>query len=164
MLVFLQGDLFQSQAQTLVNAVNLAGFMGKGIALEFKRRYPGMYAEYKYLCESGQFEIGDLHLYRGQDHWVLNFPTKRHYRSKSKLEYIELGLTVLREKYQDWGITSIAMPALGCGLGGLSWSDVRAAMTEQLEDLPIRIEAYGPGYNTEPQPDDDSGPRQPQLL
>jgi O-acetyl-ADP-ribose deacetylase (regulator of RNase III) len=164
MLTFVRGDLFQAQAQTLVNPVNLAGFMGKGLALQFKERYPEMYEEYRDLCDSGQFEMGDLHLHRGEDHWILNFPTKRHYRSKSRLEYIEIGLDVLKENYARWGITSIAMPALGCGLGGLRWSDVRATIVEHLDGLPISIEVYEPGHAPDQLAKDDDEPRQPRLL
>ncbi|MBU0494254.1 MAG: macro domain-containing protein, partial [Chloroflexi bacterium] len=95
MIKWTHGNLFESEAQTLVNAVNVVGVMGKGIALEFKTRYPEMFEEYCQLCRDGRLDIGKLHLYKADDHWVLNFPTKRHYRNRARLEYIEAGLRML---------------------------------------------------------------------
>ena len=166
MLKFIGGDLFESRAQTLVNAVNTVGIMGKGIALEFKKRYPGMFEEYRQLCDDGLLDVGELHLYKANDHWILNFPTKYHYRNKSRLEYIRAGLCRLRDNYAEWSITSIAMPALGCGLGGLSWSEVREAIEEYLGDLPIEIEVYEPDtvMRTEDLSPEDVQPVQLRLL
>lgn len=145
MLEFRHGNVLNSEMQTLVNTVNTVGVMGKGIALQFKKHYPKMYEEYRALCKSGKLTTGQLHLYKAVDHWILNFPTKRHYRYPSKLEYVEEGLIRLRDTYAELGIESLALPALGCGQGGLSWPDVRALIERYLGDLPIPIEVYEPG-------------------
>ena len=166
MLKFTCGNLFKSKAQTLVNTVNVVGVMGKGIALAFKKRYPEMFEEYRQRCNDDHLDIGKLHLYKASDHWILNFPTKHHYRGKSRLEYIEAGLCTLRDNYAEWGITSIAMPALGCGLGGLNWSEVRALIEDYLRNLPIEIEIYEPGSTADIGDSDEENdhPIQPRLL
>jgi len=148
MLRFVRGNLFNSKAQTLVNPVNCVGFMGKGIALDFKKRYPDMYEEYRSRCDDGTFGIGDLFLYKGPTRWVLNFPTKRHYRSRSRLEDIETGLQILAERYREWEIESLALPALGCGHGGLEWSDVRPLIEKHLGPLDIDVQVFEP-YDTD---------------
>ena len=145
------GNIFDSTMQTLVNTVNCVGVMGKGLALEFKRRFPDMFKEYVKLCEQKQVRPGQPYLY--QDFLgtsILNFPTKDHWRSPSKLEYIINGLDWFVEKYKSYGITSIAFPPLGCGNGGLSWETVSPIMYEKLSQLPIKIEIYAP-YGTKPE-------------
>lgn len=132
-------SVFDSPAQTLVNTVNTVGVMGKGIALEFKRRYPPMYERYKTFCTQGSFGIGQLYVYRTADKWILNFPTKKHWRNPSKLEYIEAGLAKLVATYTDQGITSISLPQLGCGNGGLEWSVVQPLMERYLNQLAIPV-------------------------
>ncbi|MCC7352946.1 MAG: macro domain-containing protein, partial [Anaerolineae bacterium] len=144
-LLFVRGDLFASRAKTLVNTVNCVGVMGKGVALAFKERYPNMYEEYRRQCEQGEIRPGVLRLYKDTHPWVLNFPTKRHWRARSRLEDIEAGLRALAGSYRSWEITSLAMPALGCGHGGLDWSDVRPLIERYLGDLDIAIEVYEPG-------------------
>lgn len=142
------GNLFESNATTLVNTVNCVGVMGKGIALEFKKRFPNMYDEYVAMCEAGIVRPGKPYLY--QDFYgisILNFPTKDHWRSPSKLSYIISGLDWFREHYQEYQITSIAFPPLGCGNGGLPWDVVGPIMYNSLKDLPIDIEIYAP-YGT----------------
>lgn len=158
MLRFRTGNLLHSTMQTLVNPVNTAGAMGKGLALQFRKQYPAMYAEYEALCKQGKLKIGNLHLYRADDHWILNFPTKRHYRMPSRIEDIETGLSVLRAQYELWGIESLALPALGCGYGGLSWGDVKPLIQRYLDDLPIPIEVYQPRGEEEQQSDDVNAP------
>jgi O-acetyl-ADP-ribose deacetylase (regulator of RNase III) len=158
MLHFRTGNLLHSTMQTLVNPVNTVGAMGKGVALQFRKKYPAMYAEYETLCKQGALRIGNLHLYRADDHWILNFPTKRHYRMPSRLEDIETGLTVLCAQYATWGIDSLALPALGCGYGGLSWSDVKPLIQYHLDDLPIPIEVYQPREVEEQQSDHVNDP------
>ena len=143
-LQYRTGDIFQSEMQTLVNAVNTVGVMGKGLALQFKKRYPNMFAEYEALCKSERLAPGTLHLYKAPDHWIINFPTKRHYRAKSERSDIEMGLAKLRLKCTEWEIESMALPALGCGYGGLEWSEVRPLVDKYLGDLTIPIEVYGP--------------------
>ena len=117
--------------------------MGKGIALEFKLRYEPMYLEYRKVCECHQLKPGMLHLWNKSDPWILNFPTKNHWRPKSKIEYIEAGLSKFAETYESKGITSIAFPELGTNQGGLAWKDVREKMFEFLEPLPsLEVEIY----------------------
>lgn len=114
------GDLFSSKAQTLVNTVNCVGVMGKGVALEFKKRFPSLFEDYAELCKHKQVKLGEPYLYRGAGNkLVLNFPTKGHWRSPSRLANIEAGLDYFVKHYAEWGITSIAFPPLGCGNGGL---------------------------------------------
>ena len=142
MIRYLDGDIFTSPAQTIVNTVNTVGVMGKGIALEFKKRYPAMFESYKSACEKNKLKIGRLMLFYEADHWILNFPTKEHWRSPSRLEYIEQGLIKFTNIYVEHGITSIAFPKLGCGNGELNWNDVKPLMEKYLKDLPLDIYIY----------------------
>ncbi len=140
MITYLTNDLFESYAQVLVNAVNTVGVMGKGIALEFKRKYPEMFKEYQALCKSGVFDIGQLWLYKSPEKWILNFPTKRDWRDPSKIEYIEAGLKRFVEMYEEEDITSISFPRLGSGLGGLNWeNEVQPLMEKYLSPLPLEV-------------------------
>ncbi len=139
------GNLFNSPMQTLVNTVNCQGVMGKGIALEFKKKYPKMFAEYRKLCEKNEVLPGVPYIYESSNgKQVLNFPTKKEYRKPSKLVWIEEGLDTLVANYQAWNITSIALPPLGCGNGKLDWRVVRALMIKKLGHLPIKVEIYQP--------------------
>src|SRR5271165_6585792 len=106
MLTYLHTSLFESPAQTLVNTVNTVGVMGKGIAKTFRERYPAMFAEYKKLCNAQELKVGGLQLWKGIDHWVLNFPTKTTWRLPSKLNYIEVGLQTFVNNYEKAGIIS----------------------------------------------------------
>lgn len=145
MITYIEGDLFTSQAQTLVNTVNTVGVMGKGLAQEFKSIYPEMFEEYRRLCEERTFEIGRLLLYRTPHKWVLNFPTKRHWRNPSRLDDIEAGLQTFCRTYAEQGILSAAFPQLGCGNGGLDWETrVRPLMENYLDPLPIDIAIHIP--------------------
>ena len=140
MITYVVCDLFASPAQTLVNTVNTVGVMGKGIAKDFKAIYPEMFARYQELCERGQFDIGQLWPYRTSNKLVLNFPTKKHWRSPSRPEYIEAGLRTFAAKYYIYGVTSISFPLLGCGNGELDWeSQVRPLMEQYLGKLPIDV-------------------------
>src|SRR5579862_3261164 len=113
-------DILESGAQTLVNTVNCVGIMGKGIALAFKKRFPQMYADYVERCASGRVKLGEPYIYKDLvDKWVINFPTKDHWRSVSRLADIVAGLKYLTAHYKEWGVTSIAVPPLGCGNGQL---------------------------------------------
>lgn len=139
------GNIFESKCDTLVNTVNCVGVMGKGIALDFKRRYPDMFYEYVKRCNAGHVNPGRPYLYNNGDGVsILNFPTKVHWRSPSKLQYIVDGLDWFVLNYQKLEITSIAFPPLGCGNGGLSWSIVGPVMFDKLNSLPIHIEIYAP--------------------
>lgn len=145
MVTLVAGDLFDSEAQTLVNAVNCAGVMGKGIALTFRRRFPDMFADYAARCQRGEVRLGKPYLYRGASlPWILNFPTKRHWRSVSQLEDIITGLSYLKAHYRVWEITSLAFPALGCGAGQLSWDVVGPALYDALSQFAIPVELYPP--------------------
>lgn len=136
-----QGNLFDcaTEVQTLVNTVNTRGVMGKGLALEFRQRYPAMYKDYRRRCREGRVRVGEPYLYAAQHPWVLNFPTKDDWRRPSRLEWIEAGLQYFVEHYAEWGITSIAFPQLGAQLGGLPWEAVRPLMQRYLDPLPIRV-------------------------
>lgn len=136
---YVTSSLFESPAQTLVNTVNTVGVMGKGIASDFKRLYPDMYQRYRAFCKNGQLEVGQLYLYRSPHKWVLNFPTKEHWRNPSRLEWIEAGLEKFVTTYSARGITSVAFPQLGTGNGGLSWETVRPVMERHLRNLRIPV-------------------------
>lgn len=142
MLRFCHGDLFTSQAQTLVNPVNCVGVMGKGLALAFRRRFPAMYVDYVARCRRGEVRPGRPYLFTGTTPWILNFPTKDHWRNPSRLTFIEDGLKALVDQISIWGIHSLALPALGCGLGQLSWEEVRPLLVRYLQPLPIPVEVY----------------------
>ena len=151
MITYLSGDLFQSPAKVLVNTVNTVGVMGKGIALKFKRIYPEMFAAYRNHCERGDLKIGQLFLYKTPNKWILNFPTKKHWRNPSKVEYIEAGLRKLRASCSEAGMTSIAFPELGCGNGELDFElHVKPLMERYLGSLSVPTFIYLSGMKTEP--------------
>lgn len=141
----LVGDLFTSQAQTLTNTVNTVGVMGKGIALQFRKRFPEMFDDYVVRCEAGEVKLGQPYLYRSLlPPFVLNFPTKEHWRSLSRLDAITDGLEYLQAHHQQWGIESLAVPPLGCGEGGLEWRIVGPTLYRGLARLDIPVELYAP--------------------
>ena len=145
MIKVLIGNIFESKAQTLVNTVNCVGVMGKGIAQEFKHRFPEMYEAYIDLCNSHQVKPGVPYHYKdifGIS--IINFPTKDHWRAMSRLDDIRKGLGIFIEKYKKWGITSIAFPPLGCGNGGLEWQTVGPVMYQKLLAIDIPVEIYAP--------------------
>ena len=140
MITYVVGDLFTSPAKVLVNTVNTVGVMGKGIAKEFKRIYPDMFEEYQYYCENSMFDVGKLWLYKTSHKWILNFPTKQHWRNKSKTEYIEAGLMKFANTYDTKGIVSVSFPMLGCGSGELDWdNEVQPLLEQYLKPLPIDV-------------------------
>lgn len=144
-IVIREGSLFDSKMQTLVNTVNCKGAMGKGIALQFKKKYPQMFKEYQNLCKQNKVKPGQPYVHtlpNGKK--IVNFPTKDDWRHDSKLPWIEKGLDVLVENIEKWNITSIALPPLGCGNGNLDWHIVRALMVKKLEGLSIKVEIYNP--------------------
>lgn len=147
-VTFHKGNIFNSKMQTIVNTINCVGAMGKGIALVFKLRYPAMFDKYKDYCESKMIGIGKLWLYKSDDsaQWVLNFPTKFHWKYPSKIEYIESGLQKFIDTYKEKGITSIAFPLLGTHNGGLDKIEVLDMMYRYLEqcDIPVEIYEYDP--------------------
>lgn len=144
-MIVKQGNILNSPAQTLVNPVNCVGVMGKGLALQFRRRFPSMFRDYVKRCQQGEVRIGEPYLYRGKFLWILNFPTKVHWRNPSQLEYIVEGLNHFRLKYRQWGVESVAFPALGCGCGNLNWEQVLPVMESILGEIEdIRVEIYAP--------------------
>ncbi len=146
----LVGDILNSNAQTLINTVNCVGVMGKGIALEFKNRFPDMFDDYVERCDRGGVKPGVPYLYKALfPPQIINFPTKDHWKSISKVSEIERGLKHLIEHYNEWGITSLAIPPLGCGNGQLEWRVVGPLIYRFVKDMPIPVEMYAP-YGTHP--------------
>ncbi|AXT27817.1 phosphatase [Ruegeria sp. AD91A] len=139
MLTYKRTSLLEANTQTLVNTVNCVGVMGKGIAKAFKQREPNMFTAYKRICDQKLLEPGKLWLWRGSEQWVLNFPTKKHWRSPSRIEWVEAGLEKFASTYEEQGVTDIAFPKLGCGNGGLEWEDVKPLMEHYLSGLPIPV-------------------------
>ena len=149
MITFKQGDLFQDRAQALVNPVNCVGAMGKGIALQFKEKFPDNFKEYAQACRRNGVRPGRMFVfdtYRPQAHqYINNFPTKRHWRDSSRIEDIETGTMALAGEIRDRRIESVAIPALDGGLGGLDWKRVRAILESGLRGLEgVRITIYEP--------------------
>lgn len=143
------GNLLIAPVEALVNTVNTEGVMGKGIALQFKQAFPAVYDDYAAACKAGRVEIGKMHVYDlgglvGGPRWVINFPTKRHWRSRSRIADIEAGLQDLAHVILKLGIRSIAIPPLGCGHGGLDWNDVRPRIEAALRNSPADIWLYAP--------------------
>jgi O-acetyl-ADP-ribose deacetylase (regulator of RNase III) len=144
------GDLFASQAEALVNPVNCVGVMGKGLALEFKRRFPQYLPTYQHACDVRALRPGRPLCVRvvvqpevdGLPPAMIMFPTKDHWKGKSQIEWIERGLAAVKEQYQAWGLRSIAMPQVGCGLGGLRWDQVQPLIEQYLGDEPLEVEVY----------------------
>ena len=145
MIKVLIGDIFESSSQTLVNTVNTVGVMGKGIALGFRKRFPEMYVDYVHRCERHEVQLGKPYLYRRMTPpQIINFPTKEHWRSASKLTDIVRGLQYLRAHISEWNISSMAIPPLGCGEGQLEWRVVGPTLYRHLRDLEIPVELYAP--------------------
>lgn len=162
-LYLVDGDMFFSQMQTLVISVNIVGIMGKGLASRAKYQFPDVYVFYQDLCRRKVLEMGRPYLYKREisldkqladdpsslpdlntNKWFLLFPTKRHWRETSDINGIEEGLQWIRSNYKTEGIQSLAIPALGCGLGKLDWRDVGPLMCKYLADLEIPVAIYLP--------------------
>ena len=142
------GNIFESKCTTIVNTVNCVGVMGKGLALDFKIKYSDMYMEYVSRCNNKLVHPGLPYIYQINDELnILNFPTKDHWKSSSKLSYVIDGLNWIAHNYRKYNITSIAFPPLGCGNGGLSWDVVGPIMYQAMIHLPIAVEIYAP-YGT----------------
>ncbi|NOK21201.1 type II toxin-antitoxin system antitoxin DNA ADP-ribosyl glycohydrolase DarG [Corallococcus carmarthensis] len=144
------GDLLKADVEALVNAVNTEGVMGKGIALQFKQAFPGNFKAYKQACDRKEVRPGSMFVFdqkglAGAPRYIINFPTKRHWRSPSRIEDVESGLVDLVRVIQELRISSIAVPALGCGNGGLSWSEVEPLITAALGNLEgVRVKLFAP--------------------
>lgn len=149
MLTDEHGNLLEAPAAALVNTVNTVGIMGKGLALQFKQAYPGNFHAYESACRRGEVRLGEMFTYEtglmDGPRLIINFPTKAHWRSRSKLSDIKAGLRSLRAIISERHIDSIAVPPLGCGNGGLDWTEVRPLILEALGDLPgVRVLVYPP--------------------
>jgi O-acetyl-ADP-ribose deacetylase (regulator of RNase III) len=151
MIEFTSGDILKCEADALVNTVNCVGVMGRGIALQFKNAFPENFKAYEAACKREAVQPGLMFVFdTGQltpPRFIVNFPTKRHWRGKSRIEDIEAGLNDLVRVIRDEGIRSIAIPPLGCGLGGLEWNDVRPRIERalgQLEDVHVRVLVFEP--------------------
>lgn len=140
MLEYFEGTVFNAPVKTYVNAVNCVGIMGAGIALEFKLRFPDMYDDYVNKCKQNKLKIGKPYIYKhSSDIWIMNFPTKNHWKYPSKIEWIEKGLEYFKVNYKKWGVDSIAFPKLGTANGKLDWLEVRVMMEKYLKDLDIDV-------------------------
>jgi len=144
-----QGDLLKADVDAIVNTVNCVGVMGKGIALQFKQKWPENFKAYERACKREEVVPGKMFIYDSgglvRPHFIINFPTKKHWRGKSKLEYVTHGLDDLANQIERLGIKSIAVPPLGCGNGGLDWNVVHQLIVEKLESLPdLEVHLFEP--------------------
>jgi O-acetyl-ADP-ribose deacetylase (regulator of RNase III) len=145
-----KGDILKSDAEALVNTVNCVGVMGRGIALQFKKKFPDNFAAYKRACDANELTLGNLLVFDTgkmfNPRYVINFPTKNHWRANSRIEDIATGLQALVAAVKDRKIKSIAIPPLGCGLGGLDWADVRPLILQAFEELKdVQVSVFEPG-------------------
>ncbi len=150
-----KGNLLEAPVEALVNTVNTVGIMGKGIALQFKQAYPAMFRSYEKACKAGEVRLGEVHVFDmgglvGGPRWIINFPTKGHWRASSRMSDIESGLLDLVDTIKRLNIRSIAVPPLGCGHGGLDWTDVRPLIESTLGRLTdVRVLVFAPGATPE---------------
>jgi O-acetyl-ADP-ribose deacetylase (regulator of RNase III) len=140
MITLMRGNLIEADVEALVNSVNCEGYMGKGIALQFKKAFPENFKSYQRACRAGEVQPGRMHVYSTgtmtNPRYIINFPTKRQWRAKSRLEDIRAGLRALVEEVRARAISSIAVPPLGCGLGGLRWGEVKPIIEDAFTELP----------------------------
>jgi O-acetyl-ADP-ribose deacetylase (regulator of RNase III) len=156
MIEITRGDILRADAEALVNTVNCVGFMGRGIALQFKRRFPDNFRAYAAACRRKEVQPGKMHVFATglytNPRYIINFPTKRHWRSKSRLDDIEAGLSDLIREVHRRKIASVAVPPLGCGLGGLEWSEVRPRIEQAFAKLDgVRVLLFEPAGAPAPQ-------------
>jgi O-acetyl-ADP-ribose deacetylase (regulator of RNase III) len=149
MIEITHGNLLRADVDALVNTVNCIGYMGKGIALQFKQAFPANFKEYEAVCKDGKLTVGNMLSHDNgalvNPRYIINFPTKRHWRGNSRIEDIAAGLTALVADVQRLQITSIAIPPLGCGLGGLQWDEVRPMIEQAFTVLPdVRVLLFEP--------------------
>jgi O-acetyl-ADP-ribose deacetylase (regulator of RNase III)/uncharacterized protein YwgA len=154
MIRYTQGDILNADVEALINTVNTVGVMGKGIALAFKKAFPNNYKIYKKACDNKEFDIGNLLITQtGQltPKLIINFPTKQHWRGRSQIKFIEIGMKKLTEEIKKNQIKSIAIPPLGCGNGGLSWKIVKPLILKELEGITDEVDIliYEPGFNNQ---------------
>jgi O-acetyl-ADP-ribose deacetylase (regulator of RNase III) len=142
-----EGDLLAAAVDALVNPVNTAGVMGKGLALQFKKVFPDNFAAYARACKAGEVVTGRMHVVHrpAPPRFIFNFPTKQHWRQPSRLEYVRDGLVDLVARVRELAIHSLAVPALGCGNGGLDWNDVRPLIEQAFAAVPdVRVVLFEP--------------------
>ncbi|MBS0188951.1 MAG: macro domain-containing protein [Planctomycetes bacterium] len=149
MIRFTQGNLFDARAEAIVNTVNTVGVMGKGIALMFKDKFPENFKAYEKACKADEVRVGRMFVTQSPNlsgpRWIINFPTKKHWRNPSKIEWIQDGLVDLRRVILQHAIRSIAIPPLGSGNGGLEWVEVRPLIEAALADVPdVDVVVYEP--------------------
>lgn len=149
MIIYKQGNLLEDSAEALVNAVNTVGVMGGGIARQFKEKFPEMFIEYERACKNNEVKLGKMHVVKVDtvegEKYIINFPTLEHWSDQSKLEDIVVGLEDLVRVVKEKKIQSIAIPPLGCGIGGLKWEDVRPLIEETFADLSnVTVHLYEP--------------------
>jgi O-acetyl-ADP-ribose deacetylase (regulator of RNase III) len=140
MMILTQGDLLKADVEALVNTVNCVGTMGRGLALQFRKAFPENYKAYEVACQAQLVQPGKMFVYQfareANPRLIINFPTKRHWKEKSRIEDIQTGLIDLIDVVQQHQIRSIAIPPLGCGLGGLNWEDVKPLIIKSFESVP----------------------------
>jgi O-acetyl-ADP-ribose deacetylase (regulator of RNase III) len=146
---YVQGDILDADTEALVNTVNTVGVMGRGIALQFKRAYPKNFKAYAAACKRGDVELGRMFVFDTGEltnpRYIINFPTKKHWRAKSRIDDIRSGLEALVDEIKTREIKSIAIPSLGAGLGGLNWGDVRPLIERAMGELPdVDVAVYEP--------------------
>ena len=142
---YIQGDIFESKCQAIINTVNCEGKMGKGLAYQFKKKFPEMEQDYVKVCKKGELYPGKLHIYQENKFLIINFPSKNKWREKSKIEYIINGLIELKEEIVRRDIKSVAIPPLGAGNGGLNWNEVKSEINKELLDVKdVVFEVYEP--------------------
>ena len=145
MIEIVTGDLLAADAEALVNPVNCAGVMGEGLSAAFKKKSPAAFTAYAKACKNGEVVPGRIFVFDAGERVILHFPVKRHFRDPSVLPDIESGLDALASEIEERGIRSIAVPALGCGPGGLDWGDVRPLIEKALGGLgSVRVLLYAP--------------------
>lgn len=149
MIEYRDGDLLVDRSEALVNAVNCVGVMGAGVALAFRRRFPENFRAYAAACRRGGVEPGRMFVFEtgaeSPPRYLINFPTKRHWTDASRMEDIVAGISSLREEVCARAVRSVALPALGCGLGGLPWPEVRTVIADGLQGLEgMRVTVYRP--------------------
>ena len=148
MIEFCKGDLFSDDSQAWVNPVNCVGVSGKGVALKFKNRFPANHRDYADFCYAGMMQPGRIFVHKTEmdmPEYILNFPTKRHWKDSSNIDDLRAGLKALVSCVNSYHLQSVAMPAIGCGLGGLHWDDVQEAIELELTGLgDVWVKIYEP--------------------
>ena len=148
MIEYKTGDLLAESAEALINTVNCVGVMGRGLALQFKRKFPENFKAYAAACKRGEVQPGRMFVFDmggiANPRYIINFPTKRHWRDKSRMEDIESGLEALIKEIKELNIKSIAVPPLGSGLGGLDWAEVKRHIEQALVDMDAHVIVFEP--------------------